>query len=169
MSFSSTHTYRVVKCLTDVGVCCRYGDMVPSTIAGKIFGSICSLSGVLVIALPVPVIVSNFSESTIRTRERTRCEPSRYYRTASSQSRFVLDILLVLRTSSSTNKSLQNKFSKKYMMVELAVSQIKITYLNALFEPVNLLTLGVNTTCKNVLVKENFSKISLVINSFFII
>lgn len=39
----------------------RYGDMVPDSIAGKIFGSICSLSGVLVIALPVPVIVSNFA------------------------------------------------------------------------------------------------------------
>jgi len=46
--------------------------MVPSTIAGKFVGGICSLSGVLVIALPVPVIVSNFARIYQQSQRREK-------------------------------------------------------------------------------------------------
>ena len=35
--------------------------MVPKSTVGRLFGSMCALAGILTIALPVPVIVSNFN------------------------------------------------------------------------------------------------------------
>jgi len=58
-----------VVTMTTVG----YGDMLPVTPWGKLVGSLCAIAGVLTIALPVPVIVSNFNYFYNREMEKNRC------------------------------------------------------------------------------------------------
>jgi len=42
--------------MTSVG----YGDVVPLTLAGRLVGSFCAMSGLILFCLPTPVLVSNF-------------------------------------------------------------------------------------------------------------
>ncbi|PAV68540.1 hypothetical protein WR25_02988 [Diploscapter pachys] len=90
-SIPAAFWYTIVT-LTTLG----YGDMVPSTVMGKIVGGVCSLSGVLVIALPVPVIVSNFSRiyhqnqraDKRRAQKKARLARIRIVKNASGQALF---------------------------------------------------------------------------------
>lgn len=59
--------------MTTVG----YGDMTPKTYLGMFVGSICALTGVLTIALPVPVIVSNFALFYSHTKARAKLPKKR--------------------------------------------------------------------------------------------
>jgi Ion transport protein len=59
--------------MTTVG----YGDMTPKTYLGMFVGSLCALTGVLTIALPVPVIVSNFALFYSHTQARAKLPKKR--------------------------------------------------------------------------------------------
>ncbi len=59
--------------MTTVG----YGDMVPKTYIGMMVGGLCALTGVLTIALPVPVIVANFAMYYSHTQARSKLPKKR--------------------------------------------------------------------------------------------
>jgi len=59
--------------MTTVG----YGDLAPKTVLGMLVGSMCAVMGVLTIALPVPVIVSNFALFYSHTKARAKLPKKR--------------------------------------------------------------------------------------------
>ncbi|KAK3577892.1 hypothetical protein CHS0354_014565 [Potamilus streckersoni] len=49
-----------------------YGDIVPKSVAGYLVGALCAISGILVIALSVPVIVNNFTVYYLHAQARDK-------------------------------------------------------------------------------------------------
>lgn len=61
--------YAIVT-MTTVG----YGDLVPASSVGRLIGTLCALSGVIVMALPIAVIASSFTcyHDNMSTRQQMR-------------------------------------------------------------------------------------------------
>jgi len=55
-----------IQTMTSVG----YGDLFPTTVLGKLIGSCCGVSGILVMALPIPIVVENFGAYYMEQKKR---------------------------------------------------------------------------------------------------
>ncbi|EDO31807.1 predicted protein [Nematostella vectensis] len=91
-SIPATFWYTIVT-MTTLG----YGDLVPESLVGRLTGALCSLSGILVVALPAPVLEKNMKKArkgenddriplTYQTPARKKKNSTRFQQSSTSSS-----------------------------------------------------------------------------------
>ena len=96
--------------MTTVG----YGDIYPKSMWGKLIGAVCCVCGVLVIALPIPIIVNNFAEYY---KEQVRREKALRRKEVIDRARKNGSIVSVLSPSIS-NLSYKDSTSRSFRIVK---------------------------------------------------
>jgi len=71
--------------ITTVG----YGDIYPQTFIGRIIGVLCCLGGILVLAMPIPIIVDNFRRVCAEEEMKEKIKHYRILREQAKETEFL--------------------------------------------------------------------------------
>ena len=116
--------------LTTVG----YGDYVPQTVLGMVFGAICTVSGVLMIDLPMPIIVQNFANYYNHLQARSKLPKK-------NQRKRVVDMPRTYRNSTnSQNALLGTQYSIRSRDRHIDFKAQKSTISNVVYTPASHLS-----------------------------
>ncbi|XP_048584854.1 potassium voltage-gated channel subfamily D member 1 [Nematostella vectensis] len=98
-----------------------YGDIVPVTFLGKIIGSMCALIGVLLLALPVPIIEEKLSANTKRTARKSDAKKHKNHSVYATSKRLTHSIMSINRLKNRLKKRVEVHLSTSSLGNEMSV------------------------------------------------
>lgn len=90
---------------------CSYGDVVPSSVLGKFVGSVCCVSGVVLLALPIPILQEKQVPCTLESvTSRKRRSP---HKAVTECAECIGEKECLLTQTSGKNQDLENGFATR--------------------------------------------------------